>query len=401
MNYVKNIKTYYVYSTFADLLIIGPIITLFLFAKGLTFTQIMLLASISSIMIVAFEVPTGAIADKIGRKYSLVLGNLLWGICLLGYIFSNHFIFFIISEVAFSLGAAFKSGADTALIYDSLKMEGREQEFQHVEGHARSLSLYALAVGAIVAGFVYKINMYLPMIISIGFMVIAAIIASTLKEPPIKKEHENVQSYLKQIKESGKYILSHEKIKAIIFYSMIFYIFSRASFWYYQPYMAGVNIPVEYFGVIFFAFNIVAALSSKYSYKIMNLTKPKTLTFMSLLMIVSFILLGTIHIWIGVAAILLQQVARGIYRPVTTKYLNKHIPSDKRATLLSFQSFTANIASAAAMPLLGLLSDSTNIFTTHLGVAAAMIVLTYITIRYMDKRLGVNYKNAQVKVEHA
>ena len=393
MNYSKNVKTYYMYSTFAELLILGPILVLFLIGKGLSFTEIMVLQSISAVTVVLFEVPTGAVADKIGRRESLLLGAFLWAISLGIYVMGNSFPMFMFAEVIFSLGATFKSGADNALIYDSLKIMGREKEFQSIEGKARSFALYAQAVGSIIAGFVYEVNTNLPFIFSVFFMLLTIIIALRFKEPPIEgKLGKYGINYLEQIKESGKFIISHEKIKAIIIFTMMFFIFYRTAFFYYQPYMESVKIPVRYFGVLFFIFNITAAFASKRSHWIMEKTKPKTLTFMALLMIISFVLMGTVKVWFGVFAILFQQIARGIYRPVTTKYLNKHIPSDKRATVLSFQSLACNLSVAIAFPLMGILKDHENIFTTHKVLGIAMIVLTVFTIRYMNGRLGLKNK---------
>jgi MFS family permease len=390
MDYSKNVKTYYLYSTFAELLILGPILVLFLIAKGLSFTEIMVLQSISAIAVVLFEVPTGAVADKIGRKESILLGALLWAVSLGIYVAGNSFPMFMLAEVIFSLGATFKSGADNALIYDSLKVMGREAEFQKIEGKARSFALYAQAIGSIIAGFVYEVNVNFPFLISALFMVVTIVISLRFKEPPIEgKVGKYGINYIDQIKESGKFILSHEKIKAIIIFTMMFFIFYRTAFFYYQPYMEAVNIPVRYFGIIFFIFNITAAFASKRSHWIMEKTKPKTLTFMALLMIVSFVLLGVAKVWFGVFAILFQQIARGIYRPVTTKYLNKHIPSDKRATVLSFQSLACNMSVAIAFPLMGILKDNKNIFTAHMVLGIAMIILTVFTIKYMNTRLAI------------
>lgn len=390
MDYSRNVKTYYLYSTFAELLILGPILVLFLVAKGLSFTEIMVLQSISAIAVVLFEVPTGAVADKIGRKESILLGSLLWAVSLGIYVVGNSFPMFMLAEVIFSLGATFKSGADNALIYDSLKVMGREKEFQSIEGKARSYALYAQAIGSIIAGFVYEVNINLPFLISVLFMVVTIIISLRFKEPPIEgKVGKYGINYIDQIKESGKFILSHEKIKAIIIFTMMFFIFYRTAFFYYQPYMEAVKIPVRYFGIIFFIFNITAAFASKRSHWIMEKTKPKTLTVMALLMIISFVLLGAVKMWFGVFAILFQQIARGIYRPVTTKYLNKHIPSDKRATVLSFQSLACNMSVAIAFPLMGMLKDNENIFTAHMVLGIAMIILTVFTIKYMNTRLAL------------
>lgn len=390
MNLQRNIKIYYIYSVLSELLIVGPIVVLFMTAKGLSFTQIMVLQSICAFAVVLFDVPTGVIADKVGRKYSVMMGALFWGIGSLLYVYGNTFAIFALSEIMFSFGIALKSGANTALIYDTLKSLGKESEFAKIEGKASSFTFYVLGFGAILSSFVYKININLPYLISAGFMALSIIASLFFVEPPIEeKQEKEVFSYGKQIIESFKYILGSEKIKAVIFYFMIFYIFYKSSFWFYQPYMQSVNIPVEYFGFIFFAFNIVAGLSSRYCQQIMNKTKPRTLTFISILLIASFVMMGFIHIWVGVAAIFLQQIARGIYKPVTEKYLNKHIPSDKRATILSFQSFAGNITAAIAMPFLGILKDKTDIYVSNITMAVIMLILTGITIIYMNKRLGI------------
>jgi MFS family permease len=390
MSIEKNIRTYYFYSTFSELLILGPVLVLFLTAKGLSFTEIMLLQSISAISVFIFEVPTGALADKVGRKYSVILGAFLWAVGLFLYIGGKSFIVFMLSEIVFSLGSAFRSGSDSALIYDSLKLLGREKEYQKVEGKARSFALYAQAVGSVLSSFLYEADIYLPLVVSILFMAVTIIIALRFKEPHIEENQGKVElNYFQQIKESGSYIFHHDKLKAIVVFSMIFYVFYRTGFWYFQPYMESVNIPVKYFGLLFFLFNITAAFISKRSGYIMDKTKPKTLTFMAFLMIISFLILGTAKVWVGVFAILLQQAARGIYRPVTTKYLNKHIPSDKRATILSFHSLCTNLALAAAYPFMGILKDSTDIFTTHIVLTVSMFVLTLISIKYMNGRLGV------------
>jgi MFS family permease len=390
MSIEKNIRIYYFYSTFSELLILGPVLVLFLTAKGLSFTEIMLLQSISAISVFIFEVPTGALADKVGRKYSVILGAFLWAVGLLLYIVGKNFVVFMLSEIVFSLGSAFRSGSDSALIYDSLKVLGREKEYQKVEGKARSFALYAQAVGSILSSFLFAANIYFPLGVSILFMALTIIIALRFKEPQIEESQGKVElNYLQQIKESGSYIFHHDKLKAIVVFSMIFFIFYRTGFWYFQPYMESVNIPVKYFGLLFFLFNITAAFISKRSSYIMDKTKPKTLTFMAFLMIISFLILGTVKVWAGVFAILLQQAARGIYRPITTKYLNKHIPSDKRATILSFHSLCTNLALAAAYPFMGILKDGTDIFTTHIVLTVTMFILTLVSIKYMNGRLGV------------
>lgn len=388
MKLLKNIKLFYIYSLFDELLIIGPIMVIYLFFKGFSFSEIMLLQSISAIAIVIFEVPTGAIADKVGRKFSIGLSKLMWILSLVIYILGTSFIDVAIAEIVFSIGITLKSGADSALLYDSLKALGREEEFTKIQGRARSNIYITQGIGAIVASFIYSINEYLPMIFSIGFMVIAFIVVLFFEEPPIEnKKGKYGEKYFTQIKESGKYVLYHPKIKSIAIFAMIFFAFMRAGFWFYQPYMESVNVSVKYFGIFFFFFNMTAALASSKSSLIISFTKKRTFMFMIALLWVSFLILGFSYHWLAIIAILPQQVARGLYSPVINKYSNQHIPSNKRATVLSFISLASSLSAAIVLPVIGIIKDRTDIFTSYIIIGVSLIVFAFVFNIYLKKSL--------------
>lgn len=379
--YKSNLRKYVLFRTFADLIILGPIIMIFLYAKGLSFAEIMLLNSIFSVAVFLLEVPTGMLADKISRKYSLFIGSLCWTIQLIIYMYGNSFFAFLAGQLFCALGVTFKSGAGTALLYDSLKTMKRENEVQKYEGLAYSILLYSQAIGSIAAGFLFKININLPLIISAINTTISAIIALRFEEPPIEDKKEK-ESYFTHIKDSSSYILKHGKVKAIIVYGAVFNIFYRVGFFFFQPYFEAVNLDVVYFGFFFALFNVVAGISSQKAHNIMKLTKGKTLTFLSLLLITSFGIMTVTTVWIGAFAILLQQIARGLYAPITSKYINKHIPSNKRATIMSLYSLIASLAAAAFYPIFGWVMDNSNVFFTHGVLTISMTALTILSLVY-------------------
>ena len=392
MNFKRNIKLFYIYSMFDELLILGPIIVIYLFFKGLAFSEIMFLQSISAIAIVVFEVPTGAIADKIGRKFSIGLSKIMWILSLIIYITGNSFFHFMIAEIVFSLGITLKSGADSALLYDTLKILDRTEEFTEIQGKARSYIYITQAFGSIVASFVYSINEYLPMVFSIGFMAIAFVIVMLFTEPPIEdKKGKYGEKYFTQIKESGKYVIHHPKIRSVAVFAMIFFAFMRAGFWFYQPYMESVNIDVKYFGIFFFFFNMTAAYFSRNSSKIISLTKSKTFMSMLGLLLVSFVLMGFTHMWLGALFILPQQMARGMYAPIINKYSNKHIPSNKRATVLSFISLATSLSAAIMLPLIGLMKDRIDIFSSHNVLSIALIINSIVLYVYLKKNINKGF----------
>lgn len=95
----RNIRLYPLYSFFLGMLIIGPVLTPYLLLKGLDYVQIMVLQSISAATVVFFEVPTGMIADRVGRRLLLVLAG---GLAV--YILGNTFFWLALAEFVFALG---------------------------------------------------------------------------------------------------------------------------------------------------------------------------------------------------------------------------------------------------------------------------------------------------------
>jgi hypothetical protein len=98
--------------------------------------------------------------------------------------------------------------------------------------------------------------------------------------------------------------------------------------------------------------------------------------------------MSVIKVWYGFLAILLQQVARGLYLPVTRKYFNKYLESDKRATVLSFASLLTRLTSSLSYPLLGLLQDNGNVFMTHLVIGSTMVIMMIFVLKYLNKIMG-------------
>ena len=103
-----------------------PVVVLFWMANGLNLTEVMILQSVFSIIIVVLELPTGYFADLYGRKTSLVIGSLTLFFGIIIYSFGHNFFQFLIAEILWGISASFLSGANLALLYDTLKNLGKD-----------------------------------------------------------------------------------------------------------------------------------------------------------------------------------------------------------------------------------------------------------------------------------
>jgi MFS family permease len=354
--------------------------------KGLSFTEIMTLESLYSVAVFLLEVPTGAIGDLAGRKLSLILAGIAMALGAVAYITVTTYLQFLIGEVVFACGMSLKSGSDTAIIYDSLKKAGRIDDYPSVQGKGQAYFLATQIVGSVVAGFLYELNMELPLILSAALMLASSVAALFFRDVKTY-EHEDKPGYIKQIAVSGAYLAGHKRVRSLVIYFAFFFVFFRIGFWYYQPYLQEIRIETGYFGILFALFNIVATIAARFSQKYIRLTKGRSLIMLSILLTSSFILMGVIRMWAGILLICLQQVVRGVNVTVFMKYINKHIPSNQRATILSLSSLLNNLAAAAAFPLAGLAMDRMTAADINLYSGFIMLVGTVFFHFYLKKRL--------------
>lgn len=382
--YTKNINNYLLYRLFLNLRIIGPILIPFMLLKGLNYSEIMLLQSIFSISVFLFEIPTGTLADKLSRKVSLFLSGIFFALGLILYIVFKNFFVFAIAEIIFGIGITLSSGADTALLYESLNGLGRKKDFQKIEGISNSYVFISQAFGSILSGFLYKYNPFLPFWISVLNVIIASIIALGFIETDREKsEHK----YIIHVFKSFNIVLKKPRILWAIIYSLVMGLLFKTGFWLYQPYFSHVDIDIQYFGIIFFIFNIIAAISSKYLVSLFSEIRPrKILLSLIFLMFLSFILPAIFVSKWAIFFLALQQIVRAMDRPTMNFYINHQVEDKYRATVISMVSLVANLSFALLSPLIGLLLDEKGTITTYLTLSVISIIGFFILFNLRKKQ---------------
>jgi len=139
-----------------------PIVVLFYQDNGLSMSQIFLLKSIYSIAMVATELPSGYLADVWGCRRTILFGAFLGIIGIIIYSISSDFASFAIAEVILGIGFSFVSGADSAMLYDSLKAQNRESEYIKFEGRITSAGNFAEALAGVAGGLLATIHVFVP-----------------------------------------------------------------------------------------------------------------------------------------------------------------------------------------------------------------------------------------------
>lgn len=298
-------------------------------------------------------------------------------------IFSGNFAGFAIAFAFSALSYNLNSGASDALIYDSLKFMGRDSEFTEIYGTAYFISEISSAAAVLLGGILSDVRYLYAYILVIVVQILAIIIATLFEETSLNR-HESIKNpfspLISQIKESIK-ILSDRRIilYLVVFFALISTIDTTVYF-YSQKYFDNMRLTKSAIACIFTAANILSAIGAKNSYWFSGRFKKSRLLPMFALTDLS-VLLGMAFIkgYLSIAVFLLISIVRGIVDPVITGYINTLIPSEFRATLLSFSSLCFSVCMVFLFPLVGLLADRTGLRISYLITALLMLpVIFYI-----------------------
>jgi len=336
----------------------------------ITLFQVQLLQSWFSVWVFALEIPTGAVADKIGRKHSITLGSLIIGIATIVYGSIPSFSIFLLAEFLFALGYAFNSGADQALLYDTLKSQGREEESKKVLGRADSLMLVGMMIAAPIGSYLAsRFGLNAPQYFTAIPMLLATTIAWSIPEPRIHSDSES-KKYLDILK-SGFVGIRHNKvIRTLALDSVV--VASAAYFvvWFYQPMMTNLDIPIQYFGLAHAGLLLSEIIvSSNFSFfeKFLGVGKSYL---RSSAILVSFVFIVAALFPHPLTLTLLILIGAGVgYTRATyvTALAQKHIDSRSRATTLSSIGMIRRLALVVLNPIIGYIA-------THSLIYALLVV---------------------------
>tara|TARA_Y100000310_G_C20589886_1_gene767425 strand:+ start:158 stop:1339 length:1182 start_codon:yes stop_codon:yes gene_type:complete len=356
---------------------IMPIIVLFFQDNGLSMKEIFILQAVFALALLFLEIPSGYFADVIGRKQSIILATFLWFTGTVLYALSYGFWGFLIAEILLAFGSGFSSGADSSLLYDSLIKLKKRDNFQKIWGRIKGYSSFAEATASVIGGFLAAISLRSPFYLYSSIVFFAIPLAFMLYEPPRKKLSR--KNPMKKILEITKFALhGNLKIKWLILYAGIISSATLTAFWFYQPYLKFVGIPIALFGIVFAALNLAVGLISIYAYKIeKKLGRKKALISLPFIILVSYFLLAIFNTpWI-LWVLFLFAFTRVFSTVVITDYLHNLVDSKVRATVLSVKSMANRIPFIILSPMLGLIMD---IYTLPVALASSGIVFTILGV---------------------
>ena len=348
--------------------------------NGLTLSDISILKAIYSIAIVILEIPSGYLADILGRKRTLIIGSVLGFMGFFTYSLSYGFMGFLIAEIILGFGQSLISGADSAMLYDTLEDMDRKDEYVKYEGRVISIGNLAETIAGVVGGLLVGISLRFPYIVQTGVAFIAIPASLLLIEP--NRNTKILDSGIKHILKIVRYSLydNRELRWNIIHSSIIGAATLTMATLVVQPYLLQIEIPIFYFGIIWPALNLTVAVVSLYAYKIeYKLNKMKSLLLISIFIPMGFIVLSQVISYWGILVLFVFYIFRGFATPVLKDYINQLTDSNIRATVLSVRNFVIRIFFALIGPFIGWYTDQINLQAAILISGILLFVLAGFT----------------------
>ncbi|MFX1328539.1 MAG: MFS transporter [Promethearchaeota archaeon] len=382
-NYKSNIFKIYIFSFILGIHTVrGVYIPFMLSWGGLSFFQVMILQSYFTAMIVVFEIPSGAIADLLGRKTALILSALSVASAAFTYSIIPNFFLFMLAETLWAFGSALLSGTNEAFIYFSLKSFGEEKSLSKILGRTRTMRLIALTlsapIGSIIAAY---ISLQFTMTTLAFIFISAFIVALTFREPKMINKNYRQETYFNILKSGFKELRNNKKLRILAFDWIPISVLIIFMFWIYQVYFEAIHIPIVFFGFITSLMNITDAIFSNLIPYLLKSTKNKKqfLILINLINGIAYIVLGfTTIIPLGLV-IVLAIVAFGYSRYlIFVDGINLQMESENRATVLSTINMFGSFLRAMLYPIVGLLVEW-NIFVVFIMTGGLILLFTIFT----------------------
>ena len=315
----------------------------------------------------------------------MVIANLVLVIHILIIMFATNFEMLLLSQVLGAFAYVIKGTCETDMLYDSLEHgETRGVIFAKIDGKATSKYYYIDAISAVLSGFLFVVNHYIPMILCFGILVIALFLSTKFEEIHIGKRKMQIKEEIKNIKYGFKNAFKSKRLKSLQNIR--------------NTILLEVGVPEQYFGIIIATFGIILGITAKNQEKIHKKYRNKTLTVLSLPFVISFIMVGAIllcnfnksvTIILVLIFFVIQHAVRGPYYVLIKQYMNNFTNSEKRIKIATVNNLIENLIASILVFGASYMVDAFPIAYTTIIIGCISTVCFVLLLDYMRGTVGL------------
>lgn len=413
----RNMKLYPVYRAVAsDIIFLYAIKILFLTeVRGVSVSDVIFSVSMFALFMVLLQIPAMIVIQKIGYRKSAFLSN-LFNIFYVGILmFSSNVIHLCIAEFMSALTFSLKEVAEPSLLSASIpKTEKRGKIYSKLEGKGRAHYYYIDAITAVLSGFMYAANPYLPLIFAIIVSVFACLLSLLFEEIKEEKELEedfNTKEYIGQLKKSFAFILKSKRLKSLLLYSGITWGFMCIMSDYRTSVLQDINTPAQIIGIMAAIFGIVSGIASKKQVEFHNIFRNHSLSVIMTSCAIAMMLSGAIvlikaPVWLCIFVILILgfvgKIDNAMNNILTNRYLGNFSSGEMTSRIYATNSIARNICrmiiGMTGSWLIGVVPSANAMFYA----GGVFLLISFMLMLYMKPRVGLKpeeYKKEEIEMK--
>lgn len=351
----KNVGLY-PWFRFCQSLVFWQAVWFLFFQSQLSAAEAILLYAVYDVATTAFEVPSGYMSDRLGRRLTLIASSVA-GFCGMALLaFGGGFAVFAAAQILIGASAAFASGTDSALLYESLAAADRQAEIERQELRAWRFSFVALAISAVLGGALALTSDTLPFIASAAAFAGALAIALRFKEPAHAERTIAQGAEILRLK-SLKASVTEPVLVWLFVLSVLMYVFSHVPFVFGQPFILEAlqetgfqsDAPVVSGGVTA-TMMVVSVVASLFAPRLRSTFGLFAILLLAFSMQIALCgMLALTNEAVAIALLFLRMVPDSLSRPFIMARIQPMLRNESRATYLSLQSFCARLLFAATL----------------------------------------------------
>lgn len=389
LNLKKQLACIYTSDFFSGLRITDAVWVALLAARGFSLWEIGLAESVYHIVSLFCEVPSGMAADLLGRRKTLLSGGVLTVTCNLLMAFAPNLFTICLAMGLNALAMTMFSGTFTALVYDSLKTEGREDEYIQVSANSSQISMLANAIGSLASllkRFLGFAGFYL---LSAAFEGVSTAALALMEEPIVTKAQASREKHplralpeqFRQLVRDSLHVL-HTCPMAVklIASSALISVPSYLTKMFLQQRLVELGWPTELLFLPLLLGGLACVAGTEIGRRVRCRSMRRLYTACALLCGVGTLLVGTAPAWGGILGMMLVQGVLEVYLLHESQKLNDAIPSDQRATLISVDGMAYSLLMIPASPLVGAVGDAFGQAGAGLALLGGVIVLSGVAL---------------------
>jgi MFS family permease len=387
----RNIFIDYIFRFTCSFDLSASIWVLYLVSKGLPLWQIGFLEGVFHIVSFLSEIPSGAIADVLGRKRAMIISRISTTIASALMLCTNSFWLMILSFALSAWGYNFLSGSEEALIYDSLKEAGKKDKFLKVSGRLEMILNISQSVSLLLGGILAEVSFFYCYLLASVISILSLIPCLFLIEPHQNREMAvNKKLISAQLVNAFQYMKKDKRvIEILLSYSIIFTLY-MISYYYGQQYLSQLGFSNNKIGLIMFFVGIMDCIGAAISEKI-----AKNYGEYAKVISILLIALGTFGVAAGNVPIVVicfgvMGFAVTMLYPIQSEALNNIIPSEQRATIISANSMIYSMYMLVLFPMAGFLGDTYGLKIVFVGLSLVELTLTLLYWLLHTKGANVN-----------